>query len=41
MVACDVRVEVLPDALDTVEVGAVGRQKVQDDAVTEGGESCA
>src|SRR5260370_36599980 len=38
MVACDVGVQVLPDALDAVGVGAVGRQEVQDDAATEAGE---
>ena len=36
VVAGDVGVEVLPDALDAVGVGAVGRQEVEGDAVTEG-----
>src|SRR5688572_19608630 len=31
MIPRDVRMEVLPDALDSVRVGAVGRQKVEDD----------
>ncbi len=35
VVAGDVGVEVLPDALDAVRVGAVGRQEVQDDAAAE------
>ena len=35
VVAGDVGVEVLPDALDAVRVGAVGRQEVEDDAVAE------
>jgi hypothetical protein len=37
----DVGVQVLPDALDAVGVGAVGRQEVQDDAAAEGGECLA
>src|SRR5579883_1683590 len=41
MVAGDVGVQVLPDALDAVRVGAVGRQEVQDDAATERGEDVA
>src|SRR5260370_2329557 len=41
MVACDVGVQVLADALDAVGVGAVGRQEVQDDAATEAGEGLA
>jgi len=35
VVAGDVGMEVLPDALDAVGVGAVGRQEVEDDAVAE------
>src|SRR5512132_1506318 len=35
VVAGDVRVEVLPDALDGVGVGTVGRKEVEDDAAAE------
>src|SRR6201999_3863316 len=35
VVAGDVGVKVLPDALDTVRVGAVGWQEVQDDPAAE------
>jgi len=41
VVAGDIGVEVLPDALDAVGIWAVGRQEVQDDAATEGGEGLA
>src|SRR5258708_15371121 len=41
VVTSHVGVQVLPDALDTVGVGAVGRQEVQHDATAESGESFA
>jgi hypothetical protein len=41
MVSRDVRVEVLPDALDAVRIWAVGRQEVQDDASSKGGQGLA
>src|SRR6516165_7867978 len=41
MIAGDVRVPILPDALDAVRVRAVGRQEMEHDAATESGEDLA
>src|SRR5580658_888947 len=41
VVSRDVGVQILPDALDAVGVGAVGRQEVKDDPATEGSQSFA
>src|SRR5258708_25987861 len=41
MVARDVGVQILPDALDAVRVGAIGRQEVENDSAAERGEDLA
>src|SRR5580658_5640188 len=41
MIASDVGVQVLPDALDAVGVGAVGGQKVEQDSAAQGVEQAS